>query len=785
MPEAYSPPRPETLTDRERDILLLLDQGHSDREIARQLFLSPGTVKWYNRQIYGKLGVGTRTQALARAREDGLLATAVAPAPPQPGVSSRHNLPAQLTPFIGRQAEVAAIRGLLATHRLLTLTGTGGTGKTRLALEVGLRALPDFPDGITFVPLAPLPDPAEVLASLGEALDVQEVGREPFLATLKRALAAQRALLIFDNFEHLLPAAPLLAELLAAAPQLHCLVTSRVALGLYGEQEYGVPPLGLPDGAGHAPGDLGRFPAIALFVQTARAVRPDFALTAENGAAVVAICQRLDGLPLAIELAAAQLRWLSPEVVLSRLGNRLATLTGGSRDRHPRQQTLRQTLDWSYQLLDDAQCRLFARLAVFAGGCTLDAVAAICGDGQDWAGLDQLGSLVAHSLVRQWLDINNEPRFGLLETIREYAWEHLAASGEADAVRARHAAYFAALARRGDDGMRGDQQLRWLNRLETEHDNFRAVLHWAASSGAAELGLQLTDTLSLCWLLHGHMAEGLRAAEQFLALDVRVPRELRARVLVNASFLAYQQEDFPRSAACAREGLALAEVAGDRQSIAWAQLCLALGQIRRALPTDDFGESLTLLHAALAHFQGAGDRWGAARTLKALGVAAAIQGNHAEAKARYEAALAIFRALSNPWGIAKALLNLGELAQDEGDFALAERHYRESLHVAQALDDRCVVANTMTNLGQMLEGRDPARAATCLAASEALYESVGRAMQASARPAYERKLAGVRAQLDPATFDAAWATGRSLACDQAIRFGLALLAPDASLAAVR
>lgn len=783
MREANTPPNPETLTERERAILQLIDRGHSDREIARQLFLSPGTVKWYNRQIYGKLGVGTRTQALARAREEGLLA-AVEPLSPQAGASARHNLPAQLTAFVGRGDEVAAIRRLLASQRLLTLTGTGGTGKTRLALEVGLAALPDFPDGITFLPLAPLPDPSEVLSNLGETLDIHEVPREPYLATIKRALAGQRALLIFDNYEHLLPAAPLLSELLAAAPHLHCLVTSRVALGLYGEQECAVPPLGLPGSAGHPPDDLGRFPAIALFVQAARAVRPDFALTAANAAAVVAICQRLDGLPLAIELAAAQLRWLSPEVVLSRLGNRLATLTGGSRDRHPRQQTLRQTLDWSYQLLDDEQRRLFARLAVFAGGCTLDAVAAICGDGADWRGTERLGTLVAHSLVRHWIDIGNEPRFGLLETIREYAWEHLAASGEADTIRARHAAYFAALARRGDDGICGDEQLRWLNRLETEHDNLRAVLHWAASSGAAELGLQVTASLSMCWVLHGHLAEGLRVAEQLLAVGTRAPRALRARVLVNASFLAYQQEDFGRSAECAREGLALAEAVGDRQTIAWARLCLGLGLIRPALPTDDFSRPIALLNDCLAYFRETGDRWGAGRTLKALGVAAAIRGDNAEAHARYLEALALFRDLANPWGMAKALLNLGELAQTEGDFALAEDRYREALHVAQALDDRCVVANTLDNLGQMLVRRDPARAATLFAASAALYESVGRAIPPSARPEHERVLALARSQLDPVAFDVAWDAGRALACDQAIRFGLAVLDPSPQLAAV-
>jgi predicted ATPase/DNA-binding CsgD family transcriptional regulator len=415
----------EPLSDRETEILGLLAGGLSNREIAQELFLSLETIKWYNKHIYSKLGVGSRTQAVARARELGLFAD-----PGESPVASlapvRTNLPAQLTSFVGREREIAEVEDLLKTTRLVTLTGPPGIGKTRLGLQLADTVAGNYSDGVIFVGLASTTDPALVPKAIAHKLGVVEQPNQPLVESLERYFGNKSALLVLDNYEHVLEAAALVTDLLAASPRLTVLVTSREVLRLNGEHEYIVPPLTVPDTA--HPGfvsDLFVYESMALLNHRARAASTHFRLTEENAPAVAAICLRLDGLPLAIELAAARIKLFSPQQMLERLESRLSLLTGGARDLPARQRTLRDSIDWSYNLLDEDEQRLFARLAVFTGGRTIGAVEAICTPGLPIDALDGLESLLNKSLLYQEEGPGGEPRFIMLETIHEYARERL------------------------------------------------------------------------------------------------------------------------------------------------------------------------------------------------------------------------------------------------------------------------------------------------------------------------------------------------------------------------
>ncbi|HZG68439.1 MAG TPA: BTAD domain-containing putative transcriptional regulator, partial [Herpetosiphonaceae bacterium] len=448
--------------------------------------------------------------------------------PPHPP----HNLPAQTTPLVGREADLARLSDLLLqpAHRLITLTGPGGIGKTRLALQAA-DVLDDFDDGVCFVALAPVVDPALVIPAVAQALGVQESSGQPLLASVKVHLRARQLLLVLDNFEQVSAAAPVIAELLGAAPQLTVLVTSRAVLRLYGEHEFPVPPLILPD-MQHLPElpDLPQYGAVRLFVERAQAVCPDFAITDETAPAVAAICHRLDGLPLAIELAAARIRLLPPQTMLQRLESPLKLLTGGPADHSARHQTLRATIDWSYHLLSAGEQQLLARLAVFVGGWTLEAAETICGAGGTLPvdPLDGLEALVAKSLVhRQQAGTGGTagtPRFRMLEMIREYAYEHLVASGEVATLQRRHAEHYLALAEAAERArQQGSQQAIWLERLEAEHDNLRAVLHWALDQREAVLALRLGTALETFWDSHGHLTEGRQWLEAALEAGAHHP----------------------------------------------------------------------------------------------------------------------------------------------------------------------------------------------------------------------------------------------------------------------
>src|SRR6266851_2800249 len=470
--------------------------------------------------------------------------------PPLKTRASRpNNLPAQPTPLIGREREVAAVVQLVRREdvRLVTLTGPGGTGKTRLGLQIALELGEVFAGGVFFVSLSTINDPLLVMPSIAQALGIRDRAGQPLLARFAEMLQQQH-LLLLDNFEQVVGAASQVADLLTSCPQLKMLITSREALP---------DPAHLPDLA-----TLIRSPSVALFLQRARAVKPEFQLTTTNARAVAEICVRLDGLPLAIELAAARMKLLSPEALLARLGRRLAMLTGGGRDVPARQQTLRNTIEWGYQLLNTWEQRLFGWLSVFVGGCTLQAAEVVCSVSDDGSGqvLDGLASLVDKSLLQrmeQTGEGSEEPRLLMLETIREYGLEALTASGEGNSARQAHADYFLQLAEEAEPALKGPLLAEWLDRLEREHDNLRAALHWTIEGGRAEMALRLGSALESFWVVSGHSNEGLAFMERALAGSAGVTANVRAKASLAAARLAFNQSNYDQGEMLAQQSLAL------------------------------------------------------------------------------------------------------------------------------------------------------------------------------------------------------------------------------------
>ncbi len=722
---------------------------------------------------------------LAPAERAALMATAMSgAAPAQAGFaathSAAHGLPIPPTPLIGRAHEEAALLYLLRRGdvRLVTLTGPGGVGKTRLALAVA-AALTDLgPDGVYFVALAPLRDVALLPAAIAGAVGLHEAADRPLPESLIAGLREKRVLLLLDNVEHLLPAVGLVADLLAGCAGLTVLATSRAVLHLRGEYDFPVSPLALADPEHPPPFEaLAGFPSVELFVRRAQAVRPEFRLTDANAAVVARLCARLDGLPLALELAASQLRMLSPQGLLDRLERRLPALTHGARDLPARQQTMRDAIAWSYDLLAPTQQALFRRLAVFSGGCTPEAAAAVCGPdtaqsamGQEGTSdvLDDLMALAEQSMLLVRVQ-EDEPRLHMLETIREYALEQLALHREDEALRGRHAAYFLALAEGAEPHLSGPGQDAWLRRLEEEHDNLRIALQWARQSGDLALGLRLAGALQRFWEMHSHLSEGRGWFEALLArtmgADDGCTPAVRAKALSGAARLAWAQGDYAQAAALGESSLKLCRAAGDAPGSA-AMLNL-LGLV--AQHQGAYGRATALFEEGLALRRDLGDARGLAASLNNLGEVARVQGDYGRATALFAESLAIFRGLGEKYALADVLVGLGMALLAQGEYAQALPVYVESLGLFQAVGSAWGVAYGLEGVAGVVCARgEPERAARLCGAAAALRDAIGAPLPPEDRADYERIVAAARAALGDDAFAAAWAAGRALSLDQAI-----------------
>jgi len=753
-------------------------------------------------QRYASTGDLARDLAAVRDR--------LAEAPARESQPRINNLPTQRNAFIGREREAADLRRLLSQQdvRLVTLTGPGGIGKTRLALQVAAEAANEFSGGVCFVPLSSVGERSLIVSTIAQALGVRESANQTVQEGLDEYVSRldESTLLVLDNFEHLVSEGSVVSQLLSVGSKLKITVTSQAPLHVYGEREFPVPPLTLPDLKSiPAMEVLSRLPAIALFLERATAVKHEFTLTRENAHAVAAICTRLDGLPLAIELAAARIKLLSPSDMLARLESRLKLLTGGARDLPTRQQTLRSTVDWSYGLLNAAEQTLFRRLSVFSGGCTLEGVESVC-DTRGDLGLDVLdgmASMVDKSLAQQVAGA--ETRFTLLSTIREYALEHLAASDDEPATRRSHAAYYLVLAEEGAHEVTANSE--WLDLFEVEHENFRAAVDYLIEAGDADWSLRLGAALFRFWETREYLTEGRDTIHRLLALEKTAARpKLRARLQFATAVLAGEQGDFDSARQLFEDSLESCVELNDNRGVAVALNALAVQARNRGELTDasslfercldiwkdigdfsdiaralsnlanvtklqgDYTRAAALYDECLTMFRKAGDGTGVAWTLNYQGDVAREKADFVAARSFCEQSLHAFRQLRDSWGIASALSDLAGLSYDQGNNAEARRLYAESICLFRDLGHKRGVARVLECLAASAAAQSNAEQALRWAgAAAALRERLGAPLTPSDQATLEKALEFARRTLGSPASLTAWMEGWAMPWEQAIQ----------------
>jgi predicted ATPase/DNA-binding CsgD family transcriptional regulator len=753
----------DPLSEREVVILRLLADGMSNREIAQKLVLSLETVKWYNKQIYSKLDVHSRGQAVAEGRQLGLL-DGVGESQITAPLFASHSLPAQHTSFVGRERAIADVKQLLTTTRLVTLTGAGGTGKTRLSLQIANSMARTYGDGATFVTLASIDNPAQELG-------VIEQPNRSLIESLKHYLSLKHMLLVLDNYEHVLDAATVVTELLAAAPGVIILATSREVLRLSGEHEYLVPPLALPEPANlEAPSDLFVYESVILFSQRARAISSTFRLTKQNVSAIAGICIRLDGLPLAIELAAARIKLYNPQQLLERLDSRLRFLTSGPRDLPARQRTLRSTIDWSFDLLDEDEQLLFSRLAVFTGGRSIDAIEVVCGPGLSINAMDGVESLLNKSLLHQEDGPHGEPRFFMLETIHEYARERLAESGEGHEAKKRHLEYFLSLAQEMEPGYRRHNQLILFERTDAEIGNFRAAFHWAMENGEFEIDARLVSSLDYYLYYRDHGVEGYRWFSLLIDKMDGIRPEYQVRYLLGAGRLSWVNGNVSQSMHLWRETLVLARELGDRRSEAWALIRLSTSSIDKP---DEYEAAVQQVEDGLEIFRELDHLPGIAQGLNIQGELARSAGDYAKAREVYEASLAACRETGEIYRQIMMQENLSYVCYEEADYQQAKDYavtcMRQMIEIGAKFGALTALAALVGPLSKMGE---PVKAARLLGASSAILDGMGLALHPSDLHEKTKYTEEVRSQLDEAAYEAARAEGQALSLEQALEYAL-------------
>lgn len=707
----------------------------------------------------------------------------VPPSPPSVEVAARsdqprHNLPTALTSFIGRAAEMAEAHRLLQTTRLLTLLGPGGAGKTRLALEVAGSSIEEYRDGVWLVQLAPVAEGDLVSQLVAATLSVPEEPDKPLTTTLTRALQSRHLLLVLDNCEHLIDACAELVELiLSACPEVHILATSREILDVPGEVTGTVPPLSRLDigsaGMADNPDEMLTFDAIRLFVDRARNRNQSFELTSRTGPAVAQICARVDGIPLAIELAAARVGALSVEQIALRLDDCMSLLTTGGRTREPRQQTLRAALDWSYDLLSEPEQAMFRRLSVFAGGWTLESAEVLSSDDD---ALDLLSRLVDKSLVSAESQPDGSVRYRLLEPIRQYAHARLVERGEDAAAHAAHAALFLALARHADGEQRGAEQGLWLARFETEHDNLRAALEWCRDAGEGELGLRLVGHVWMFWYTHGHLREGREWLQTMLNASADTVSEERVSGLRGLGSLLYGQREYAEARNYIGAALEMSRDLGNE-----ALKSTLIGSMASIITEQgELDQAWTLHQEALAIRRALGDDLSVATTLSNLGALAYRRSEYVEARDYFEQSLAMNRTMNDLGSAIIALNNLGSTLITQGDWARAVPVFREGLKIAHDLGDREVTVSCIGGLGEAAYAQQQLERAVLLdAASEAMREAIGQGLHPDDQERQDRYRITLRTEVGEA-FERLWNEGKAMTPARTIEYALAVQEPAPS-----